>query len=493
MPGVTVRTATRTGPVNAAVPEAGRYFTAGLLERGPSGVPTRIRSLAQLEAAFGGRVSYGSVYDDLRVFFEEGGSEAYVQRVTGPAATKGTLSLSDASAVATVAIDDIGPGPAGAANTVTVSNGTTAGTYKLTIAGATNATGAGTEVYDNLVTPADAVAATLSSRFVRARDLASATAPPATGVRGGNQPANIAATPLTAGTDDRASVTAAMMVTALDAFTADLGAGAVSLPGYPAASVAAGLKAHAKATNRLALSAPPIATTPAAAVTLAQGLVAPDGEYLGFFYPWVRVPVGATSKLISPEGYVAAVRARAHRDLGPYAAPAGERANARFILDTERRLTTAEANACDDAGCSAIRVIANTVRLYGWRSLSNDLSNYALLNGRDVLNTLAVEAAKRLEPYVFRTIDGKGQLLSEVAGTLKGLVDPMAQRGGLYARTDATGKPIDPGYGIDVGPNVNTDAVLNTNTIAAVLSLRVSPVGALIDLTIVKAGLTATV
>lgn len=93
---------------------------------------------------------------------------------------------------------------------------------------------------------------------------------------------------------------------------------------------------------------------------------------------------------------------------------------------------------------------------------------------------------------MFETIDGKGQLLASVAGELVGLLDPMRAAGGLYERF-VDGQRVDPGYSVDVGDTVNTAAVLASNTIAAVVALRVSPVDTLIDLTIVKAGLTATV
>ena len=165
---------------------------------------------------------------------------------------------------------------------------------------------------------------------------------------------------------------------------------------------------------------------------------------------------------------------------------------ARFVVGVERELTRAQGDTLDEGHVSAIRTIAGTTRLYGWRSLSSDVDNYALLVGRDVLNTTAYEAEARLEPYVFRTIDGKGRLLASVASTLVGILDPMRAAGGLYERT-VDGQQVDPGYSVDVGPTVNTDAVLAANKVAAVVALRVSPVGTLIDLTIVKAGLTATV
>lgn len=482
MPGVIVRTATRSGPVNALVPESGRYFVAGLTTRGRTDKAVRVRSLAEYEVELGGRPAFGFVYDDLRTYFEEGGTEAYVARVVGPAATLGTLSLVDGSAAPTVAIDALGAGAWSTGVTVEVAAGTLAG-RKLIVR-----LGEDRETFDNLETPAAFVDAVASSRYVRARDLGSATAAP------GNLPAILAATALSAGSDDRAAITATTVTNALARFGPELGAGVVATPGYPSSSTAAALKAHAKAHRRLFLTSVAPGASVSDAKAAATALLAPDGEYGGLVYPHVRIPLtGGSTKLVSPEGYAAAMRARAHREVGPWRAPAGEVAVARFVLAPEVELTRAQGEELDEAHVSAIRTIAGSTRLYGWRSLSTDLSNYALLIGRDVLNTLAVEAELRLEPYVFRTIDGKGQLYAEVEAELIGLVDPMRAAGGLYERTAEDGSQLDPGYSVDTGPTVNTEAVINANKVAAVLAVRVSPVGALIDLTIVKAGLTASV
>lgn len=485
MPGVSVRTATRSGPVNAAAPASGRYFVGGITERGRAGVAVRIRSLAEYLVEFGGRVPYGSVYDDLRVYFEEGGSEAYVSRVVGPAAAVGTLTLKDRAGTPanTLRIDAVAPGSWSSDVTVEVAAGTNAGTYAIRVRQA----GQLVETFDNLTSPADAVGATRGSRLIRATDLGSVTAAP------GNFPAVLAATALSAGTDDRASITAAHVTAALNVFGLDLGAGAVALPGYAATLVGRALIDHAKATRRIALLATAQGATPDQAIAASTGLIGPDAEYAGLFYPWLTVPVaGSSTKLLSPEGYVAAMRARAHRDVGPWRAPAGDIAVATFVTGVERELTRAEGDRLDEAHVSAIRTISGTTRLYGWRSLSSDVNNYALLIGRDVLNTVAYAAEEALEQYVFQTIDGQGRLIASVQAELIGLLDPIRDAGGLYERI-VDGERLDPGYSVDVGPTVNTLAVLNSNTIAAVVAMRVSPVGTLIDLTIVKAGLTANV
>lgn len=480
MPGVIIRTATRSGPVNPAVPASGRYFVVGQFERGPVGEARLVRSLAELEVIYGGRVSYGSAYDDLRVFFEEGGTEAYVSRVVGPAATIGTITLNDGAGTPapTLRVDAISAGAWSTGVTAQVAAGTLASTVKLIIDGPLEGD---TETYDNLTSSADAVAALTRSAYVRGTDL------------GGAIPAVAAATALSAGTDDRAAITATHMGNGLGGFGPEFGAGAVAIPGYTSALVGADLLEHAKLRRRVALLAAAQGASDADYLNAADALIAPDAEYGGLFGPWLTVPIGGgASKLVSPEGYVAAMRARAHLDVGPWRAPAGEIAVARFVSGVERELTRAQGDALDEGHVSAIRTIAGSTRLYGWRSLSTDEDNYALLIARDVLNTVAYEAEARLERFVFRTIDGKGQLLASVASELVGILDPMRAAGGLYERI-IDGEQIDPGYSVDVGPTVNTEAVLSANKIAAVVAMRVSPVGTLIDVTIVKAGLTATV
>ena len=480
MPGVIVRTATRSGPVNPTVPASGRYFVVGQFDRGRTDVAQQVRSLAELEVLYGGRVAYGSAYDDLRMFFEEGGTEAYVIRVVGPAATKGTLTINNGAGTPAPAlrVDALSAGAWSSDVSVAVAAGTLPDTFKVIVDGPLESD---TETYDNLASTADAVAALTRSKYVRGVDL------------GAGVPAPAAAAPLSAGTDDRAAITASMMTAGLARFGKEYGAGAVAIPGYTSALVGADLMAHAKEFRRLALMAAAQGASDADYLNAADTLIGLDGEYGGIFGPWVSVPMGGgRTKLVSPEGYVAAMRARAHLSEGPWRAPAGELAVARFVVGVERELTRAQGDTLDEGHVSAIRTIAGTTRLYGWRSLSSDEENYALLVGRDVLNTVAYEAEARLEPYVFRTIDGKGQLLASVASTLVGILDPMRAAGGLYERT-VNGEQVDPGYSVDVGPTVNTDAVLAANKVAAVVALRVSPVGTLIDLTIVKAGLTATV
>jgi hypothetical protein len=490
VPGVTVTTEVIPGPSADLRAPGSTYFVVGITERGPTDKAVKIRSLSDYEYNFGPRVSYGALHDDLRTFFAEGGGRAYVARIVGAAATKATRTLQDRDATPdpTLRIDAVDVGVWGATITVEVQNGTDANTYKLIVKYASGAVSE-TETYDNLATPAAGVTALAKSRWVRAVDLSSPTAPP------NNNPVVLAASALTGGADDRAAIVAADYKTYADnRFTKDLGPGAIAVPGQVSSAVGAGLRDHSKDRNRIALLAVASGASIADAKVAATALAGTTGsEHAGIFYPWVTIPATVdTTRDISPEGFVAAMRARAHELEGPWRAPAGGIAEARFVLGLQKELTRTEGDDLDLAKVNAIRKIAGSPRTYGWRSLSNDLDNWALLTGREVLNVLVHQAEEMLEDYVFRSIDGKGHLFKEVEGELLGLAEPMRAKGGLYERRDPeTGDLIDPGYKVDTSAAVNTPASIAAGEVKATLAVRVSPTGTLIKVTIAKAAVTA--
>lgn len=485
MPGVTVVTTTRPAPGTINSQPAGNLFVAGLTERGDTTGVVLIRSMQEYSDLLGARVAYGALYDQLQTFFAEGGQRAYVARVVGASATVGTLTVNDRSGgagVATVRFDAPNAGAWSTGVSVAVADGSLPNTVKVTVTYG----GVTVESYDNLATPAAIVAAFANSNFVRAVDLASATAAP------GNNPKITAATPLSAGGDDRGTVVAGDYITALARFDTSLGAGAVAIPGQTSANVGAGIIAHCTATNRrTAILSVAVGSTNAAAKAAANAIRGSAGsEFAGLFYPWVVIPDGSGgTRTISPEGYVAGVRARTFlaATRGPGRAPAGDIAQARFVVGVERSILRAEGDDLNASDVNVIRIIAGTTRLYGWRSLSIDDANYQLLTGREVLNALVVECETALEPFVFRSIDARGQLFAEVEGALRGVIEPYRARGALYERLDpVTLDVIDPGYAVDAGLDVNTATTLAANTLAATMAFRVAPTAELTALIITK-------
>lgn len=483
--GVVIRRAAAAGPPFPEPRPSAQAFFVGLAERGPAVDVLRLTSLAEFESNYGPRPSYGNLYDAIYSYFAEGGGAAYIARVVGPAATEGSLAtpLNDRHATTpapTLQVTAQGPGAWPSDLTVAISDGSVPDTFTLSVA----YSGVEVERYANLPDPQAAVARTSGSGWIRVSDLASATAPPL------NNPA-VTPTPvaLSAGTDDRAAVDAAALVAALDRFGDQFGDGAVAIPGGGDATHT-GLIAHAQATNRIALLATAEGTTATQLATLANSL---DSEYAGLFAPWVNIRDQYGGLIsIPPEGYVAAVRARAHRQVGPWQAPAGERARSTTIVSVDQVFDAVTAGALEEAKVNPITPAVSGVRLYGWRSLSSDTENWRLLTGIEVVNRIVVAAGQQLDPLVFSAIDAKGHLLSRVEGVLQGIVAPMAGDGGLYPWIElsgGSGQPVqvDPGYAITTD---SSREVASGNRVIATLAVRVSPTAALIELTVTKVGVT---
>lgn len=481
MPGVTVTTTTRSGPAVPLRTPSGQYFVVGIAERGSVVAPIEVRGMADAVAALGDRVSYGAVHDSLKCFFDEGGERAFVGRVVGPSATTGTLTLSDrnGSPDTTLRVDAASPGAWSATMKVQVADGSLDDTFKIiiTIAGVV------VQTVTNIATPAEAVQKFQDSPYVRLTDLGSSSDAP------DDNPAVLAATALSAGSDDRASIAADDYVDVLDLFNAELGDGCVAIPGQYAADIWTGITDHCETNNRSGLLS---AARSADASDLLDRASEVDSEFCGLFAPWVIVSDGSGGqRTVAPEGYVAGCRARAHIQVGPWRAPAGEIAVATSLLGLDLLFTAAESQSLNDGRVNAIRAVAGTIRLYGWRSLSSDVGNYYSLKDRDLLNYLVVQANERLERYVFEPVDSKGQLLSLIDSELVGLCMPIAAAGGLYARVNDAGDELDPGYLVETGSSINTTTSLANNTVKARLSVRISPNAEQIQLNIVKVGLLA--
>jgi hypothetical protein len=468
--GVSVTRTASAGQIYPLPVPSASYFVVGLAERGPATDVSRVTSLAQFEAVYGVRPSYGNLYDDVATFFAEGGGEAYIARVVGPAATSGALAtpLQDRAGtpVNTMQFAAIGPGAWSAGVKIAI-------TYN----------DVEVERFANLASPQDAVTKMAGSEWVDPTDLASATVAP------GNNPA-VTGSPvaLAAGTDDRGSVNAAGLVTALARFGSQYGDGCVAIPGG-GDSTHAGLITHAKANNRLAILVSARGAGSTQLATLAASL---DSEYAGLFAPWIltRDVYGGTLA-IPPDGYVAAIRSRAHRTAGPWQAPAGDRSRSITIIAPDQIFDSATAGALEEAKVNPIMPVAGGVRLYGWRSLSSDVANWRLLTGIDVINRIVVAAQQGLDPLIFDAIDARGHLLARVEAVLAGIVKPMADAGGLYPwiDIDGTGQPtqLDPGYQITTDPSRD---VASGNTVKATVAVRVSPTAALLELTVTKVGVT---
>lgn len=492
--GVNVTSSTRSAPSTNQLAAGATYFAAGITERGDTSITTKVTSLSDFERLFGGYVSYGSLHQDIRTFFEEGGGSAYIGRVVGPTPVVASLTLVDkaGSPVSTLRIDAFGPGAWAQGVTIGVAAGDLSGTFKITV----SYSGAGAqapEVYNNLVTPADAVRQMSNSAYVRATDLGSSTAAP------NNQPANISPAALSGGTDDRSNITTAQYTAALNLFLSGLGSGVVAIPGQPASSVGSILRDHAVANNRIAFTAPSSGQTVNQAISAVGSLVSTlagnGAEYVGMIYPWIKIPdpsINGVTRTISPEGYAAACRARANEAGGPVVAPAGDISIARFVVDTEKHLVQADIDSLNAAKVSPIAIIGGNIELYGYRSLSTDDANYHWLTARDVVNYVSVDAKDAVEQFVFRVIDGNGRLFSDMNAALTGRLELLKSSDQFYVN-EVNGQLIDPGYRVDTGSSVNTPTTIAQNKAKALISIRPAPSAEEIDIEVAKVAVGGSV
>lgn len=489
MPGVTVTTDVRQGAGGDDVAPSSTFFVAGTAERGPSDVSTLIRSTAEFEKYYGGYNASFTLHQHVRTFFEEGGTRCYVARVTNSNGSDADVTLVDgASSVAVVT--SIGKGAAYNDLTISVVDGYAASTRRLI------ATLDGVVIWRSidLANGTEVVAAINNnlSHLVTAAAGAVTTLP------------DLGDYDLTGGADPSGEA-AVNFCDALDVFGYELGAGAVAIPGQDfdtvvgPTSVGELIIAHCAANNRIALLA---ASATDDDNDLAASVPAwyskPDADRAALYYPWVKIPDGVGGTMdISPESYVAGARARAHVANGPWKPGAGEVAVARYVsglaLPVGVTMTRAFADNLDSYQVNTIRVVADTIRVYGANTLSGDVINWRFITYRDAINSIVGDIEDALEQYVFTLIDGRGGVFAEVDATIRGLLEPISLQGGLYPLTDAVGNQIDAGYSVVVDTTNNTVADLAEGKLAVQVGLRVSPIGDTINVTIYKSGLTAAV
>ena len=511
MPGVVISTAVRTGPSSATVRESSQLFVVGLAERGPVGEAVLVQSLAEFENVFGGFIAHSYLHSTVETFFEEGGTQAYISRVAGAAATTGTLALLNEDDDELLVLDANGPGAWSANIKATVTNPTVS-TFAVIISYNNE------PVYNTGVvsTVAQAVGrinlSPIASRYVVAELGADV------GAAGVSQlPAVLGATVLSTGGEDLAGVDDAVLASGLDVFNDSLGAGAVSIPdGETATRVTAGggpatdydgtLKAdfdisdalvtHANANNRIAILHCGVADTADFAIDKSDDLKLLENlEHAALYFPWITVPTSTAglTRRIPPDGYVAAKRALAHNQGGAHVPAAGSISSARFVSGIALDVNKTVGDLLDSENVNAIRIIQNSVRVYGARSLSIDTENFRHITTQEIINHIVVESQRSLEDLIFGVIDGRDTIFSAITSRLIAILAPLREQGALFQAFDANGKKIDNGYTVRCDSYLNPVSQLAGGTVKAKVGVRTSGVGDKIEVDIIKSNLTASV
>ena len=485
MPGVVISTAVRTGPSATTVRESSQLFVVGKAQRGPADEAVLIESIADFEAKFGGYLSSSYLHPTVETFFEEGGTQCYVARTVGASATSGELELDDSLAATVLTITANGPGTWSADVDIEVVEVVAGTSFKI------NLYYQDALVYSTgTVTSAAQAAGRINLSAVATQYVSAAATEGATTL-----PVAIAATALSTGAAG-STVVVGDYVSSLDLFNGALGSGAVTCPEISNSTMHDALIAHANTNSRIAIlhdvENASIAAVKATAVALQGG---DNAEHAALYFPWIEVPttINGVTRFIPPVGYVAAKRATAHNQTGSHVPAAGLLSASRFVTGVKTDIDKTNGDSLDDAGVNAIRIIQNSVRIYGARSLSADDENFRYITAQDTVNHVVIEAGRSLEDLVFSTIDGRNTIFSAIESRLIAILSPLRDIGALFEAYDANGRKIDSGFTVRCDAKLNPVSQLAGGTVKAKVGLRVSSVGDKIEVDIIKSNLTASV
>ena len=483
MPGVVISTSVRTGPSTTTVRESSQLFVVGLTERGPSDEPILIQNLGEFEDTFGDYLTGTYTHSTLETFFEEGGTRAYVARAVGASATVGSLALNDGG-VAALTLTANGAG-AWSANVGIVVTAPTATTFKIDIYYS------GVQKYSTGTVSTTSQAAgrinlsVIAQRYVNATVNSTSLVPDA-----------LALTALSTGNSYHNQVVQATYEAQLELFNDALGTGAVVCAEDSTDAMSAALIEHANTYSRVALlfaeENDSVATVKAKALTL-QAEAAP--EHAALYHPWVEIPtaVAGVTRYAPPVGYVAGKRAVAHNQTGPHLPAAGLISAASFVVGLKTDINKTIGDDLDINYVNPIRIIQNTIRIYGARSLSADTDNFRYITQQDVVNTIVTECYRSIEDVVFSSIDGRNTIFANIESRLISILSVMRSLGALYPAFDANGKQLDNGYVVKCDTSLNSTLQLSEGLVRAKVGVRVSSVGDRIEIDIVKSNLTSTV
>jgi len=471
-PGVAVSILEAPTPVSVPL-NTGSWFTLGTSDRGPSNAPTLIQSLDQFNTVFGARQSYSVLYDCVETFFREGGAQAYISRVVGPAASIGTHALNDAVAAVSLNANAIGPGAWSANYKVGVVSGVATGSYQIQVTDINNNV---LEQSGDLLDQGSAVTWSQYSNYIRI------TLGVSTQV-----PAVAAPAALTAGNDDRANITDTQWQSALDACGASLGPGQVSQPGRTSSTAYNQLTGHAQNNNRVAILDLPNSATVATLIGAASGVVS---RFAAAFCPWVVIPgiTTGTTRTVPPCALIAGLLSRNDPALGTNMPAAGNNGQAQYCTDlTQPDWNDASRTQLNSSACNVVRRMFGGIRNYGWRALVNvttDPSWVDFGNARLYMD-LAAELDAIGENFIFQELDGQnGITINSFHSALAGDLLDHYNAGDLFGNTP------DEAFAVDTGPSVNTLTTLANNELHAVCRVKMAPMAEYVVIQIAKRQIT---
>jgi hypothetical protein len=476
LPGSTV-TRGITPPPRANVSDTGVAYVAGLADRGPSslalGGTQEVTSLSDFVSKYGARQTYSALYDWLDTFFHEGGARARIGRVVGPGAAQATRNLLDGSAGTSLIAKAKSPGAWGNNLTVAVA---VSGTYVISVF----ESGTLVETSPALTTQQDAVDwSNSTSRYLYITLGASSLIP-----------TTLAASALSGGTDDRASITDTQWQTARDMFLPDFGPGQIVDVGRVSSAGHAQLIASAEAKGRFGvLDYGDTATAATILATLATDRAVSGSHSAAGYGPWLTIPPlpGATTVRTVPASALAAgVMSRNDgQGLSPNQPPAGALGVAQWVTGVTQTYSETDRASLNAAGFNVVRnIIGQGIVIFGARTLADPASDsrWVWVNNARFYTLLYSRANQIASQYVLGELNPRR--VSSFAGALAGMLKE-------YWPDDLIGDTFAQAARVDT--SANTPATLDGGVLTATLVVRMAGVAEQVNITITKVQATESV
>jgi phage tail sheath protein FI len=403
----------------------------------------------------------------LLLFFTNGGSQAYVQRVPDPNADVASRSFDDRAGTpdTTLTISSANVGSWGNDVNVSIANSATTGAFDLTVYYGGSAATNIVERYTDLTMTVtdDRYAVTLvnsQSKFVKLTDEGSV----ATGTT--RLPVTATNSNLISGTSGTGIPTDSAIASGAEAFDEILSSLVLNAPGINTTAAVNLLLAYAEMRGDIFVVVDPISSTAGNQLTRAEEYT--PTSYGAVYYPELVIKDPSTNtpgvtKTVSPGGAVVGLYLATDASRGVFKAPAGLQARIAGAVSV-KALTTAELDALNSnaAAVNAIRFVPGSgIVVMGSRTLKGTyVDRYVPV--RRTLIYLRKSLSDLSQFAIFEPNDEK--LWRSITASLEGFLNNFWRNGGLrgtvpnqafYVKCDAETNPqsaIDGGQvNIEVG------------------------------------------
>lgn len=485
-PNVTVTTSETIGAAGTAS-STGTAFIVQESNYGPE-TPTMVRSLAEYTLLYGPReTGTTKLYDAVDLFFKLEGNKAYINRAAGegsPAAAKEELETAGKTKVLIV-------------------EAKYKGTYGNKLEIQVKSSGATLTIYN----PSGEVLEE-SGEYTKASELlewgekhtAYITIKEGSNYSTGKGEAlKVLAKKVLAGGANPSGTTANLFTKAIEAFGKALGPGTLLCPGNFEEAVHKAMGEHGSKLGSLVFAWCDLKEAEKAGVTAAT-LIAEKGSYattisgyMAFTASTVVIPgvTSGTTRTVSGSVAAAGLRAKVAAKENDNVAPCGRSwPLQQTILSFTNTFSQANVELLSEKGINAFAELPGGVLcLYGFVTAlpkESDIIFWQASASYERMK-LVTESERIGERSLFKTIDGRRQLLSRFQGELQGMLARQWELNALYGATAPEA------FEVKIGEPINTPTTAANGELNAELYVRLSPFAQLVKIGIVSVPVTEPV